>query len=763
MRRAVISLTAVVVAAATLTVASPATAGLSAVGPRIAYVSGGDGLFEIYSAVSDGSDIDNLTQAPDAVDVDPAWSPGAATQIAFARQGKNDETFRLWTMDADGDNKDELALAAKGGSSDRQPAWSSTGSQIVFTRQSRGNDTSHIYVVDVSGGPATQLTSTPAPGYDAAPVWEPGGSRIAFVSDRAGGIPQIFTMDSSGGSQVQVTTDSCFAANPSWHPTSDVLAFERLCPGSPTGWDIATIDLTNLSAGITSMANTTEDEHQPSWSPAGGEIIYTRYGADGDKDLWRSTGSVDNPVASVDQSAVEMSPDWGNNTTARADSLSTVQRTEVGERRDTAAPGGKGNEGKKGKKKRFRVSPGVKYRRFRKGRSDAFLLTVNPDQQATIDVALSNDRLPGHEKTKRMAKRHGAVAAINGDFGTPSGRPSHTFAEDGLLHQLSFAAAWNFAISRDEQRTFVDRPFERVTADEATSPDLWRVERWNFGEPAYNDISAFTAAGGTLETPPSNACAARLTPVAGPRWAPGMTGVETPYTVAATACSTSPMALDGGIVLAAQPGSDGGLLLDSLVIGETIDITWSLGWDGVADTVGGTPLLVEDGENAVNNCNGSICGRNPRTAIGVTAAGKILMLVIDGRSNRSAGVTMSKLSKIMRGLRAVFALNLDGGGSSTMVVRGKVMNRPSDGRQRRVSSAVLVLNGPDAEESIGDPAPRLIGPAIGGISTEDAEAALMDPASTGGLLEALAEGTFGPKVDLPPELDRALRRFRRGT
>jgi exopolysaccharide biosynthesis protein len=52
----------------------------------------------------------------------------------------------------------------------------------------------------------------------------------------------------------------------------------------------------------------------------------------------------------------------------------------------------------------------------------------------------------------------------------------------------------------------------------------------------------------------------------------------------------------------------------------------------------------------------------------------------------------------MRKLGAVDALNLDGGGSSTMVVKGDVVNRPSDGQQRRVTTAVLVLPGKDPGE-----------------------------------------------------------------
>jgi hypothetical protein len=132
-------------------------------------------------------------------------------------------------------------------------------------------------------------------------------------------------------------------------------------------------------------------------------------------------------------------------------------------------------------------------------------------------------------------------------------------------------------------------------------------------------------------------------------------------------------------------------------------------------------------------------------------------VVIDGRSNRSAGVTLVKLAGIMKTLGAVSALNLDGGGSSTMVVKRRVKNVPSDGKQRAVSSAVLVLPGGDAGETIGGAQPRAAGP-VGGVGA--ARAALLDPASTGGLLEAMSEGAFGPRVHLSSDLRRSLRQFR---
>lgn len=83
------------------------------------------------------------------------------------------------------------------------------------------------------------------------------------------------------------------------------------------------------------------------------------------------------------------------------------------------------------------LSPGVTHRRVDDpaGPFSSRVVTVDPSGPATLDVALAQDRLPGFETTSSMASRHHAVAAVNGDFGLPSGRPVHLFAEDGRLLQ----------------------------------------------------------------------------------------------------------------------------------------------------------------------------------------------------------------------------------------------------------------------------------------------------------------------------------------
>jgi exopolysaccharide biosynthesis protein len=745
--------------------AGPAASVPPGVNGRIAFTrpDGPGANFEIFTVASSGGTAKQVTGQPDSIDVDPSWEPPSGARIAFARKGANSETYDLFLDSADGTGN--AIRLTDGPENDRQPAWSPTTAEIAFTRSDRAEDTSQIYKVGESGGTPTQLTGSGPGSYDASPAWSNDGLEIVFVSDRVGGIPTLWKMDAGGITETQLTFGPCWDQNPSWSPTGDVIVFERLCPGGTS--DIFTVSAFGGTATpLTSDAN---HDHQPAWSPMSDKIVFTRYPAGGgDKDLWtmNDNGSSPAELSGANGNEAELSGDWGSNTTPRMAAASPtgepIEATPTSTSREAVAP--KAKKPRKKRKKRTtkqRVIKGVKFLQMRRAKSDVYVLKINPHLQPTIDVALSNNALPGREKTSRMAKRHNAVAAINGDFGMPSGRPSHTFAEDGDLKQISFASAPNFAIRHDEQGTYFAKPFETVTAIEGT--DRWPADRWNFGEPTANDISVFTAAGGALEPPPGNTCSARLTPTGARRWAPGLEGVEADYLVGQAACGAAPMALNGGIVLAAQPGSDGAILLNSLSVGEPVEVTWSVGFAGVLDTVGGIPDLVDAGANAVNACTGSICKRHPRTGIGVTAQGKILMVVIDGRRENSRGVTMRKFARIMLGLKAIEAINLDGGGSSTMVVKGKVRNQPSDGKQRQVSSAVLVLKGPDPGDVIGAPQARLPSPPPAPPPTKDAsrEAAILDPASTGGLLEAMAEGTFGPPIDLPPNLQRALRTFLR--
>ena len=112
------------------------------------------------------------------------------------------------------------------------------------------------------------------------------------------------------------------------------------------------------------------------------------------------------------------------------------------------------------------------------------------------------------------------------------------------------------------------------------------------------------------------------------------------------------------------------------------------------------PLLAEGGMISELPATSLVTARHPRTAVGKAGRKKVILLTADGRSDQAAGLTLHQLAGLMLYLRCSEALNLDGGGSSTMWIRGKpfggVVNMPSDNKlfdhegARAVSSIVIV-------------------------------------------------------------------------
>jgi len=111
------------------------------------------------------------------------------------------------------------------------------------------------------------------------------------------------------------------------------------------------------------------------------------------------------------------------------------------------------------------------------------------------------------------------------------------------------------------------------------------------------------------------------------------------------------------------------------------------------NVVSGFPDIVRNGTVPTIACGDHFCARHPRTAIGFSRDRRTLTLVvIDGRTSASIGVTAKELANEMVSLGVYDAFNLDGGGSSTMWVKGNgVVNTPSDGSQRVVANHLAIF------------------------------------------------------------------------
>ena len=108
------------------------------------------------------------------------------------------------------------------------------------------------------------------------------------------------------------------------------------------------------------------------------------------------------------------------------------------------------------------------------------------------------------------------------------------------------------------------------------------------------------------------------------------------------------------------------------------------------------PALIEDGQIAITTDEevGRAMASNPRTAVGIIDEGHYVFVVSDGRTDESEGLSLYELAQFMQGLGVTTAYNLDGGGSSTMVFNGTVINNPTTSgnstKERSVSDIVYI-------------------------------------------------------------------------
>jgi exopolysaccharide biosynthesis protein len=121
-------------------------------------------------------------------------------------------------------------------------------------------------------------------------------------------------------------------------------------------------------------------------------------------------------------------------------------------------------------------------------------------------------------------------------------------------------------------------------------------------------------------------------------------------------------------------------------------------WMRASFIVGGGPQLIKENRTAITFeaegiAPGFVSDRHPRTAIARLTDGRVLLATVDGRRpGVSAGMSLTELAYLLLEFGASESINLDGGGSSTMVINGKVVNIPSDqAGERPVSDALLVM------------------------------------------------------------------------
>src|SRR5215208_1607418 len=327
------------------------------------------------------------------------------------------------------------------------------------------------------------------------------------------------------------------------------------------------------------------------------------------------------------------------------------------------------------------VAPGVVWTQIVREAGPVRINVLELDP-ALVHGVLSNNRIAGRERVSRMGRRVGAVAGVNGGYWRASGDPVGVLAIDGTL--LSEPLEGRTALVMDAGRAGVG------SIRFSGSVTINGVERLIDGvERTRGLIPGCGGRGGDVPTTRPNAVltctdASELV-LLSPRYGarpPREGGVEAVLRDAALPRSRA------AIQLTLSSGRR------PLALGEQSLV------------VGAGPRLLRRGHVAVTaRAEGFappqapafygtfVAARQPRTLAGVREDGRLLLVTVDGRRpGWSTGMTLPEAARLMRSLGAREALNLDGGGSSTMTVRGEVVNRPSDpGGERRVSNGVYAL------------------------------------------------------------------------
>ena len=346
------------------------------------------------------------------------------------------------------------------------------------------------------------------------------------------------------------------------------------------------------------------------------------------------------------------------------------------------------------------VAPGVEHAQFRREAPGEGFWNINVLRvdltEARLDVIRARDTAIGLETVTSMAARTGAIAAVNGGYFRTSGDflgdSTGTLQIDGVL--------WS---EPDRGRSSVG-----IVRDRRTSRLIFGHVAWQASIEAGREKR--TIEGLNRARGPDDLVV--FTPEFGPATITDDSGIEVVVRKDRVVAihddaGSTPIPLDGFIVSARGDARDWvrrTLRKSTRVRVRTVlqpaDPFRSNPWAAAEDILGAGPRLVTAGRVDVTDVREKMIATfapepHPRTAIAALADGRALLLVADGRRPpERVGLALDDLARLLIELGAVDAINLDGGGSTAMVVKGKLMNFPTDPLGERPVSDAIVVRGP---------------------------------------------------------------------
>ena len=322
---------------------------------------------------------------------------------------------------------------------------------------------------------------------------------------------------------------------------------------------------------------------------------------------------------------------------------------------------------------------------------------ITADAPVSLRAVLSNDQVaedgPRLETTSQMCARVHCLLGINADFaGVGTDAPLGAFVTDGEL--LRSPSSTHHQLSLTAEGTLTDQTFS-WTGKLVTLTDLKQL--------SFEGVNVDRSAGKVV----------LYTPAFGPTTQTAAPGVDLVLRVVeptgefrlGQTALVELLALNEGAQNAPIP-RDGAVLSADGAGAEALRSVWAQVGQGdatnralllvdadieVRESVGGSPVLVKDGKRWFTDPGDNFTnGRHPRTLVGWTPGGDTLLVTVDGRQPEvSVGMTLHEATDLLIGLGATEAINLDGGGSTTFVRGGDVVNKVSDVQVRRGGKTVV--------------------------------------------------------------------------
>lgn len=296
---------------------------------------------------------------------------------------------------------------------------------------------------------------------------------------------------------------------------------------------------------------------------------------------------------------------------------------------------------------------------------------VNPN--LTITPAFANSNLSGKRKVLGMVALNKAIAGINASFfKQTNGVPLGLMMKEGEILTGPIFDRVAMGITPDGFK------MDRVVLDGKIVLSDGKV----IGVESYNQPRMLAT-----KTIIYNSKWSHLSPVA-PKYGVNILIKDNEVKLV----SANPIEIDKNSLVVSGAKSK---LLPMLEVGASafVKITSSPDWSEVTEAIGGGPYLVKNGNlfvDAKQQKINSISGLNPRTAVGYTKDNVAFIITADGRQESSSGLTLYELAKIMKKYGCYNAMNLDGGSSTQMVIKNKVVNSPIVKGGAYVSNGLII-------------------------------------------------------------------------